>query len=312
VRVDFAPCEWNIGDGKNIVKNPEAHLMKATTGRNWMAIIRRIAGTVGSAAGLAMALPGCNYAKNIQTFPEEWRTVSPGQPLAKFPTARIIEQGKGPVVGVGHLVKVHLRTQTDPDKWNDRGDWWIWTGFRIDETTPFYTTEADIASALIGMREGTIFDFLASNDPKRDPLIAGLLFTAIVGDAGEYKWRTHTKSTDTDRTMVYTSSDAKAGTQLKILTTCKAELQIRTVRLFDDSPVTVYADGGSYTSRAPREVWIDETRIQGKCPDGRTATFRYGPQASASKTGGRSPVRAYFDDWFTAEWEKIPVGVQVK
>jgi hypothetical protein len=293
------------------MKNPEKHQMKATTRRNWMTIIRRIAGTVGSAAGLAMALPGCNYAKNIQTFPEEWRTVSPGQPLAKFPTARIIEQGKGPVVGLGYLVKLRLRAKWD-DAWHEFGDWWVWTGFRTDEKTPFYTTSPDIASALIGVRDGTVFDFIPSDDPKRNPLAAGMLFTAIVGEPNDYSWRTHTNGTNTDRTTIYTSSPSDVGTQLKILMTCKAELQIRTVRLFDDSPVTVYADGGSYTSRAPREVWIDETRIQGKCPDGRTATFRYGPVGSSSKTGGRSPVRAYFDDWFTAEWNKIQVGVQVK
>ncbi|MBC7859150.1 MAG: cadherin-like domain-containing protein [Burkholderiaceae bacterium] len=279
-----------------------------------MTIIRRMAGALGSAAGLALALPGCNHAKDIQVQPEEWRTVSPGQPLARFPTARVIEPGNGPAVGLGHLVKVNLRAyQTDSSqKWVDRGDWWIWTGFRADEKTPFYTTSPRIASALIGLREGTLFDFIDAHDaPKMNPLVAGLLFTAVIGDPNNYSWRTHINGTLDDRTTVFTSSSTKVGTQLRILATCKADLQIRTVRLFDDSLVTVYAEGGSRTTREPREVWVDETRIQGKCSDGRTATFRYGPQPSASKTGGRSPVRAYFDQWFTDEWEKLPVGVQI-
>lgn len=241
----------------------------------------------------------------------EWRTVTPGKPLAKFPTVRVIEEGKGPVVEVGNLVKVHLRYHvTDPDKWIDNGDWWIWTGFYVSKVeTPLYTVSPRIASALIGLREGSLFDIVDAHDvPNTEGRVADSLFTAMLSPTmGKYEILKHINGTIEHNTTIFVSSPSKPGTELRILTTCKAEMQVRTVRLWDDSRVRMQS-GNPDREGGMREVSVEETRVQGKCTDGHTATFSHGPERLVTKDG-RYPD---YSGWVKVEWEKLPVGVQVK
>lgn len=248
-------------------------------------------------AVLMLVLEGCENRSTIQVMPEEWETMSPGQPLAKFPTAKVIEEGKGAAVEVGQLVKVNLSSKWGGE-WHDFGNWWIWTGFLERKETPFFSNSPRIASALIGMREGTSIEFIdAHDDPMKDPDLAGTLYTNVVGDQPTYFWRKNLEN-DTHGVTVFSQD---RGAKIKILVTCKAVLQRRSVHLYDDRSRT-----------EPEELWFDEGRVQGKCSDGHTATFRYGP--SKSKRNDKlspSALSSKFDQWIYEEWMRLPTGVQI-
>jgi hypothetical protein len=256
---------------------------------------------------LMLALAGCGKKDTIQVKPEEWQTISPGKPLTAFPTTKVIEEGKGAPVEVGQLVKVNLRLHAKGPSWHDQGNWWIWIGFLDRKETPFFSNSPEIASALIGMREGTVLEFV---DPTRSTEKAGSLETNLMGDQPNYRWR---KNLEEDHTPIYMSLPGDSGSQIKILLTCKAELQRRSVHLYDDSPLRVGTGWFSaYTTNTPRELWFDEGRVQGKCSDGHTATFRYGPSKSDRNDKLPIPVvTGYFDQWLYEEWKRLPVGVQI-
>lgn len=265
-------------------------------------------------------------SKHIQEYAGEWRIIPPGKPLDKFPTAKVIEEGKGPAVGVGYLVQMNITKKIGYKKaeptWHDEGNWWVWTGFTKKEETAFFTDRGanNIGSALIGFKEGSIFKFIATPEGPVTRRTDTGLYTNVMGDNHYYMWRKSLSSNkDTEEKVnispTETTKDIKGlyETHLKILHICKADLKVRTVRLFDDSPVRVNTGWFSgHTTTEPREAFVDEGKVEGKCTDGRTATFQYGPMGSKENNGkGRSPVRGYFDKWDQERWKKLPVGVQL-
>ena len=86
--------------------------------------------------------------------------------------------------------------------------------------------------------------------------------------------------------------------------------------MFDDSWVQkcTWAPISCEMTKAPREAWMDEARIEAVCSDGKTATFQYGPIPSRNGKPWIGPVNPenYFIPWEKAAWEKLPVGVQLK
>lgn len=257
-----------------------------------------------------LGLGGCDYPKKIQEIPEPWQTLDPGVPRARFPTPKVLTEGKGAVIAPGDLVQLHIRSKSGiPGRiWNDWGNWWIWVGFRAREETSFFSTEPRTASALVGLREGSIIEFVDGNDGSgKSPEFAGILQPNVFGDADFYSWRKNV----TDSVNIYVSSYSTPST-VEIKRVCKGQAQYRTVRLFDDSSVKVETGGfKSYTSNEPRETWIDEARMTAECQDGRKVTFQYGPISSTTPgKKSRTPVMGYFDSWFNDAWSKIPKGVQ--
>ncbi|MDP1985560.1 MAG: Ig-like domain-containing protein [Sulfuritalea sp.] len=255
-----------------------------------------------------LGIGGCDYPKKIQEIPEPWQTLDPGVPRARFPTPKVLTEGKGAVIAPGDLVQLNIRSKSGiPGRiWNDWGNWWIWIGFRAPEETNFFSTEPRTASALVGLREGSIIEFVDGNDGSgKSPEFAGILQPNVFGDADYYSWR---KSV-TDSVNIYVSSYSTPST-VEIKRVCKGQAQYRTVRLFDDGPVKVCQGLNCYTSHKPREAWIDEAKIEAVCEDGRKVHFQYGPTGSRNGKAGRSPVQGYFDEWMYSAWKKIPEGVQ--
>ena len=269
-------------------------------------------------AVFALGLGGCEYAKNIQEYPEPWQVLDPGKPLEKFPRIEILEQGGGAVIEPGDLIQLHVRDWSPRQGgWREMGNWWIWIGFRSAKETAFFGVEPDVARVMLNLRQGASFRFLEGKEVRK--LVRGVstvdrsgqlqLRPNSFGDPKYYSWRKNTQ----DFLALSEVSDSGYFSVLEVKRVCKGQAQYRTVRLFDDGPVRVHTGGiGSYTSHEPREAWIDEARIEAKCADGKTATFQYGPIDSMNGKEGRSPVRAYFDQWLSDAWQEIPRGVQLK
>lgn len=261
---------------------------------------------------LALGMLGCDvlrsYPKKIQEFPEPWKALDPGKPRERFPTPRVITEGGGPTIAPGDLVQLHIRSKSQvPGRlWNDWGNWWIWIGFRTQSDTSFFSTEPRTASALVGLRQGAVLEFIEAGDqPGTDSSIAGTLLANVFGDPQNYFWR---KGSRGDANIYVTTAGTPSPIEIKRV--CKGQTKYRTVRLFDDSPVQVCSGLNCRTTTEPREAWIDEARSDAVCQDGKKVSFQYGPVGSRNGREGRSPKRGYFDEWLRDAWDKIPRGVR--
>lgn len=258
---------------------------------------------------LVLVLWARDYPKKIQEFPEPWQVLEPGTPRPRFPVPRMISEGSGAAIAPGDLVQLHIRSRSQiPGRiWNDWGNWWTWVGFRKQEETSFFANEPRVASALVGLREGSVLEFVEANDePGIDSRYAGTLNLNVFGDSRFYDWRKYVAEGSVN---IYVST-ASTPSVIEVKRVCKGQAKFRTVRLFDDGPVKVCPGLSCYTSHEPREAWIDEARMEAVCQDGRKVTFEYGPTGSRSGRSGRSPVQGYFDEWLRNAWDKLPKGVQ--
>ena len=263
--------------------------------------------------GGAMSMLGICKADSVQVFPEPWQVLEPGTPMAKHPQLKVLLEGSGRQIEPGDLVQLRVSDQA-PDKiaWRDRGDWWLWIGFVSFKETNFYAYEPAVANALIGLKEGSVFEFTEAKEGiGSGPQYAGKMYLNVFGDTQYYRWR----KTTTGFVTLYVS-DTSGLSKFEVRRVCKGKAQYRTVRLFDDSWVQkcTWAPISCEMTKAPREAWMDEARIEAVCSDGKTATFQYGPIPSRNGKPWIGPVNPenYFIPWEKAAWEKLPVGVQLK
>ncbi len=267
---------------------------------------------------MCMSLASCDfskeYPKHIQEFPGPWQVLDPGKPLDKFPRIEVLSEGVGAGIEPGDLVQLDIRDWSPrQDGWREMGNWWIWIGFRSAKETAFFSVEPDVSRVLTGLREGATLRFLEGKQvvkatPKGKVVDRSgqlQLRPNPFGDPRYYSWRKNTQE------FLALSEVSGSGyySVLEVKRVCKGQARYRTVRLFDDGPVRVYRGWDSWTSHDPREMWVDEARIDAQCQDGRKAYFQFGPVPSPGR-GGRSPVVGYFDDWFDDAWNKLPTGVQ--
>lgn len=265
---------------------------------------------------LVLGMLGCEALRYYPNMinPEPWQVLDPGTPRERFPTPKMITEGGGPTIAPGDLVQLHIRSKSQvPGRlWNDWGNWWIWVGFRTQSDTSFFSTEPRVASALLGLREGDVLEFIEAGDqPGTDSRIAGTLLLNVFGDQSYYKWRKNVEGGSAD---IYVTT-AGTPSQIEIKRVCKGKAQYRTVRLFDDSPVQrcTWAPLQCSMTREPREGWVDEAKIEAVCQDGRTAIFQFGPVASRNGKEWTGPINPYnyFTEWEKKAWKNLPTGVQI-
>jgi hypothetical protein len=268
---------------------------------------------------LPAALAGCGYlgapyTKHIQEFPWPWETIDPGKPPDKFPRVEILEQGGGATVEEGDLIQLRLKFWlAREESWMDFGDWWLWIGFESNENTAFFSSQPDVARAVLNLPQGTSLRLLEGKQiVKRvdgGQKVVGSeqlkLYRNPLGDSNTYLWRKDAIDSIGLNPPFDLGYDA-----LEIIRVCKGPAQYRTVHLYDDSPVKVCRGFGCSVSKEPRETWIDEARIDATCQDGRKVAFQYGPVSSRAGKDGRTSVQGYFDSWYREAWRNIPLGVQ--
>ena len=258
---------------------------------------------------VAMSLLGICKADSVQVFPEPWQVLEPGTPPEYRPKIEVLTQGTGGVVEVGDFIQISERYFFfDKNELGKERDWWLWMGFKSEAESSFFATNPAMRSSFLGLREGSTIRFLEN----RDGIIkAGELYINPLGDPRYYSWRKFKN----DYGKISIPSVSGYST-VEIKRVCKGKAQYRTVRLFDDSWVQrcTWAPISCEMTKAPREAWMDEARIEAVCSDGKTATFQYGPIPSRNGKPWVGPVNPenYFIPWEKAAWEKLPVGVQLK
>lgn len=246
--------------------------------------------------------------------------------------------------GIKHFISEKKYNQLKIAKavWSNEGEWWVWVGFTQKEDTDFFQRNEEIVSSLVGLREGDIFDFTATPEmpikhhtssvnyrtsslnyswlyTEQPPV--GWLYTNVMGDKEYYDAR---KSLGYHQANIYVSppSDTKdvegyREMRLKVTRVCKAHLKTRETYVYDDSLIWMSKNWleGRFTTE-PREWWVEEAKIEGKCSDGKIASFQYGPRSSRDQRGidkKEHHVTFYsFTEWDKKHWRRVPVGVQLR
>jgi hypothetical protein len=262
--------------------------------------------------GMTMSIVHICSAENVQVFPEPWKVLEPGKPPEIRSRVEIVADGAGGVIEPGDLVQIATKFwSVAENKFYSSGDWWLWIGFETSAETVFPSSNPAQRAALLGLEKGAVMKYLAHRD---NPMDADKLYVNPLGDPKYYSWRKNVR----DFGGIFTPYQS-GYSLVEIKRVCKGQAKYRTVRLFDDSPVQrcTWAPISCEMTSTPREGWVDEAKIEAVCPDGKTATFQYGPVASRngkewSGPLGGSGAGSNFDSWVTAFWNKLPVGVQLK
>ena len=268
-------------------------------------LVRATALVATSLAGLL----GCDLQlpKHIVEYPGRWQTVAPGQPTATPPKVEVLTVGNGPTVEPGDLVQLRIVFEAADKTLHKHGTWWNWVGFRTAKETPHFGNAPYIASGLMGLKQGSTIVFLevppGISSGSHD---VGQVRLNPFGNIEQWGARKYDYASGTIL-IPYQSGRSK----VEIMRVCKAQLQYRTVRLYDDGPVRVGQGYDTWISNEPRELWVDQALLIGKCDNGQLASFEYGPVQTPGTTP-RFVVTGYFDQWIMNAWKKLPKGVELK
>jgi hypothetical protein len=185
-------------------------------------------------------------------------------------------------------------------------NWWIWVGFRTEKETSFYSINPKLISAFVGLKEGGGIKFLES--PIKS-IYAGTVYTKpFFGRGGSFAQKGN------NSTSVYIPTST-GHTVVHIKKVFKGQLRYRTTRLYDRTWFFACYNflSACRFSNKLRETWYDDARYDGVSDDGQVATFQYGPlEAPIQPPWGSSYAGERISAWRKSEWEKLPVGVQVK
>jgi hypothetical protein len=82
----------------------------------------------------------------------------------------------------------------------------------------------------------------------------------------------------------------------------------------DDTPINIAQDMfRTHETREPRWEWVRVAHWEGRCDDGSTARFDYGPigvDPPEGRTKGLN-ISQLFGPWFNQAWRDIPTGIQM-
>lgn len=108
-------------------------------------------------------------SEQVTETPEDWRIVSPGEPMREYTMPHIVQKGTGEPVQIGDIVTVRKYILTDDGTQVKKniGTLWFWVGFldqdtRYDNDTLFYkcnkySYSCQQESAVIGIPTGSWF-----------------------------------------------------------------------------------------------------------------------------------------------------------
>jgi hypothetical protein len=289
--------------------------------------------------GVGLALQACapeDKSKSLATLQityDEWVALgSESPPLESGQSAKaneVLREGQGPEVAVGDLVELHLRTRLPSSSGaalseRDEGLGWVWIGFGDASKSDFGTENGELAAALIGLRQGSVYTFAARDTgPHYSWERVGYATQLPFGNRQWYSQ--HVSHAPIDKAgrpgggVVYADrGTSKEVTLVEITRVCKGQALQRLVSLMDNSPIQLAKHNnsiGSYESTEPRWKYLREAKWEGRCNDGAQASFQYGPYFVGTPRGKPDDTSVTTDLpwlWIKDAWSKLPVGVVVK
>ncbi|MDR0439664.1 MAG: hypothetical protein LBI59_01575 [Candidatus Accumulibacter sp.] len=275
------------------------------------------------------------FYRPVEVTRGPWQVLDPGRPVepVKF---EVVEEGSGPWVDPGDLIQVSLWWWSNKENRLEQRDIdrWIWVGFRTEEETLFHSIGPNFVSAFVGLKEGDGIRFLREREPGEYKLgeyetkVPGRLYLNPFGATRSPKWRGGGKREENihvphkayylteigQRNPKTTYVPASPGyTVIHIKKVFKGQLKYRTSHLYDSTWFHYCYNWFSckYANR-PRENWYVDARYDGISADGQVATFLYGPVDTSKEPWNRPAGMYQIVEWSEKEWERLPVGVQIK
>lgn len=284
---------------------------------------------------LALATASCDKVLddrigNLRITTEDWEPLEPRSPAADKVATRVsnvVREGAGAAIGVGDLVQLRVRTPkaaTGRPQEDQEGDGWLWIGFQRRGVYEFAVEHDGIASALIGQRRGAVLQLTRARYQGLDE----------EGDTGYLNQLPFGRRDDFDHSLRATPSREKRaqglrsiavyaagwpgreGSTIEILRVCKGEASQRLTDLVSTHPVRLAQDlGRTYISKEPRHHYVREAKWEGRCDDGATARYAFGP-IEVMTPPGRPDGEWHFDkapyQWVEERWGEVPIGVRVE
>lgn len=260
----------------------------------------------------ALLLAACTPEARLQVGYGEWELLDPAAPALaaeERPTVRrVLRTGSGPALAIGDVAELRLQTPgaTPPEVRR-----WVWIGFLSGETGAFSTGRSEFAAALVGQPVGSLLTFNAPATHATEGY-AGGVGVLLFGGAREPFGGLSGTPEQKQGTPVLAGA---VETVVEILRVCQGPAQQRLITLFDDSPIRIAQDlGRTFETREPRRRFLREARWEGRCGDGATASFRFGPVRVDPPPGQSEGLRIgpQFDAWEKQAWQQVPLGVQLR
>jgi len=289
-----------------------------------------------AAVALALTTTSCDKVLedrigNLRITTEDWEPLEPRSPApdpVATRVAKVIHAGTGAEIGIGDLVqlKVHTpkassgRPQTDAT-----GDGWLWIGFQRRGYYEFAVENDGLAAALIGQKRGSVVQVTRER-----------YATAVdeEGNVGHVNQLAFGRRDDFDHSLRPTPSREKRkqglrginlyaagwpgrdGSTIEIVRVCKGEASQRLTDLVATFPIRLAQDlGRTFVSKDPRHHYVREAKWEGKCDDGATARYAFGP-IEVSTPPGRPDREWHFDkapyQWVEERWDEVPIGVRIE
>jgi hypothetical protein len=274
-------------------------------------------------AALGFGIAACAPTPQLQATYGEWEAIDAGAPPIDSPDqpspGRTLAEGDGPAVSLGDLVEMHFRTTSTGNEGRkpgeyDEGRGWIWIAFGGGVKTDFPIGANAFASSLIGLRRGSVHTFV-DNPRTRMKGTFGYVHALPFGNAQLY-YINKPLARPGDGGYAYSERGPdKDVTRIEITRICHGLAAQRLVTLLDDSPITIAQDAfRTHEIREPRWMYLREAKWEGRCDDGKEASFRYGPivvEPPAGKTKGLD-ISALWGPWVKKAWRDTPAGVVLR
>jgi hypothetical protein len=285
------------------------------------------------AAVLALATTACigpldpDQVSKLQITTEPWEPLDPRtpkpDPKAFHRVSKVLREGAGPEIGVGDLVQLRVRTRKAAKGQpfaDEEGEGWLWMGFQRYGFYEFHVETDGIATALLGRKGGSVVTIARDSFGQYDEGQLGHVSQMPFGRDSDFanplrKTPSPEKRAQGHRgAILYADGLAgREGSAIEILRVCKGEASQRLTDLVATHPKRLAQDlGRTFESKDPRHHYVREAKWEGRCDDGKTARYAFGP-IEVETPRGRPDKEWHFDkapyEWVEARWGEVPIGV---
>lgn len=278
---------------------------------------------IGLFLSLCVGMQACSPKEQLQVSYGEWEMLEPGTPPSDSPeqplVGRTIAEGAGPSVELGDLVEMHFRTTAAGNGGRKAGEYdegrgWYWIAFDGPAKTEFPVGANLFAGALIGLHLGSTHTFVDNPRSHGKGTYAGVHNMPFGVPQRFYDNKPLARPSDGG----YAYFDRGPGndvTRIEITHICKGLATQRLITLTDNTTISISQDMfRSHDANAPRWMFLREAMWEGKCNDGKHASFNYGPIIVEPPAGmGKGlNISTLWGPWIKKAWDKVPVGVVLK
>ena len=278
---------------------------------------------IGLLLSLCLGMQACSPGGQLQVSYEEWEVIEHGTPPSDSPNqplvGKTIKEGTGPEVVLSDLVEMRFRTTAAGNEGRkageyDEGHGWYWIASDGPAETEFPIGSSSFAGALIGLRLGSVHTFV-DNPRSRWKGTYANVHSIPFGDPTRLYANNPMARPGNGGYAYADRGPGKDVTRIEITRICKGQAAQRLITLLDNTTISVAQDlFRTHDTNEPRWMFLREAKWEGKCNDGKHASFRFGPiivKPPPGKSKGLN-ISTLWGPWIKEAWKEVPIGVVVK